>query len=159
MREYTAKGSGGFRTLACKEAPMSSPPAEPDARTLLNIVSNCFTELRICGYQLSESKDYSWVPSLHLDGPSSEEYEGVLSPSILLQLSEHEAIQVSVNLHWGSGDWMVDADIGQSDDRDDESFRWLWQSSPVRCSRLDATLRALAQATGEVIAAAKALKL
>jgi hypothetical protein len=130
-----------------------------DARTLLNIVSNCFAELRICAYELTEGKDLNWSPSLQMDEAASDEFEGVLSPSILVQLSEHVAMQVSVNLHWGAGEWMVDADIGQSDDRDDDSYRWLWRLPPLRSDNLDATLRALAQATSEVITAAKGLTL
>lgn len=46
----------------------------PDARTLLNIVSNCQAELRICAYELGgrihcslravrpPSKDWNWAP-------------------------------------------------------------------------------------------------
>ena len=129
----------------------------PDARTLLNIVSNCQSELRICAYELGQTR---WTHSLQLDGGSPElGFEGVLSPSILVQRGEHLTLQASVNLHWGELGWMVNADIGQSDDRDEDSYHWLWQAAPVHCESLDVALRALAQATGELIAALKNLEL
>jgi hypothetical protein len=128
-----------------------------DSRTLLHIVSNCYTELRIWAREFSLQRQADWTHSLHLENRSCGDYEGVLSPSILLQLSQHLTLQVSVNLYWGAGNWMVDADMGQSDLRDEDSYQQLWQTSPVRCDSLDAALRALAQATGEAIRAAQKL--
>ena len=97
-----------------------------------------------------------WTHSLHLD-PAHAEFEGTLSPTILLQLDEHRTRQISLNLHWNAEGYVLDSEIGESDERDEDSFQWLYQSPPQRFQDLDNTLRQLSALTSDLLKAAENL--
>lgn len=129
----------------------------PDARTLLNILSNCYTELRIFAYEFSARLGAEeWTHSVYLEGPSADgQSEGSISPSVLFRVAEHATVQLALTLSWQDSRWTVEGDIGRSDERDEDSYELLWQAEPVSYSSLDAALRALGTVTGELLAAAR----
>lgn len=125
----------------------------PDARTVLNIVSNCYTELRIFAYEHCPSQ---WTHSLYLEGPSPDaKFEGSLSPSLLIREEDQRTLQVALTLSWTAQDWTVEAEIGRSDERED--YEVVWSLPPAQYTELDAALRAFTAATGQLIEAARPL--